>query len=197
MLYIVQHLPFLECNQIRASLVVKWKGYVILEINEKDLSITICPSLDIWKDFIDTFAFWAITWGGDSKILLKQLHCIYQNWCARIFQISVTLRKFSRNEMCISSHITMYIKLLHLMDHAQNYIFTNDASWSSFDDTHIGIMHMNHSYNFFNFWVARLVVAFMPVTSCRRSNAHLKVFPTVFSNTFIRENVILSIIHQV
>ena len=122
---------------------------------KKNLSITICPSLDIWKDFIDTFAFWAITWGGDSKILLKQLHCIYQNWCARIFQISVTLRKFSRNEMCISSHITMYIKLLHLMDHAQNYIFTNDASSSSsFDDTHIGIMHMNHSYDFFHFfWV--------------------------------------------
>ena len=30
---------------------------------KKNLSITICPSLDIWKDFIDTFAFWAITWG--------------------------------------------------------------------------------------------------------------------------------------
>ena len=113
---------------------------------------------------------------GTSKA--AALHLSKLMLYARIFQISVTLRKFSRNEMCISSHITMYIKLLHLMDHAQNYIFTNDASWSSFDDTHIGIMHMNHSYNFFNFWVARLVVAFMPVTSCRTNNA--QVFPPYF-----------------
>ena len=96
-----------------------------------NLFITICPSLDIWWDFIDTFAFWAITRGAKGLQAALHLSKLMLRLCARIFQISVILRKFWRNENVHQP--VLHVHQITRSTTAQNYIFTNDASSLSAD----------------------------------------------------------------
>ena len=153
----------------------------------------LCYPWDAWKESFHNYL--SITWhlerfywhfrllGNHLRGLLKQLHCIYQNWW---------YVRANFPDKCDIAQVFKKWNVHQLAYYDVHQITTPDGSCSKlhFHEWCIIIIfwwytYWNNAYEsqlqFFQFfWVALWVVAFMPVTSCRTNNAHLKVFPPYF-----------------